>query len=63
MNQPEKINPLSIDPAKINNAVLQRLIKEVQHEIKNDINSYNRVHNRHNRSSNGNTISHATTAP
>lgn len=43
--------PLILDAAGIDNAVLKRLISEVQYEQKAGINSYNRVHNRHNRSS------------
>lgn len=31
------------------NAVLQRLIKEVAHDKKNNVLAYDRVHNRHNR--------------
>lgn len=40
---------LSIDANKVPNEVLKRLIKEVQHDHNNNIRSYNRTHNRHNR--------------
>ena len=36
-------------PAKLSNVVLQRLIEEVKCENQNNISSYNRTHNRHNR--------------
>jgi len=38
-----------LDLAKIQSAVLNRLVKEVAYEKENEINSYNRLHNRHNR--------------
>ena len=40
---------LSIDASNIPNAVLKRLIEEVQYESQNNISAYNRSHNRHNR--------------
>ena len=44
--------PLSIDPSKIESAVLRRLIDEVKYEqATGNVNAYNRIHNRHNRSS------------
>ncbi|WP_197413351.1 YhhA family cyclophane-containing RiPP [Pedobacter sp. Leaf176] len=41
--------PLTIDPSKMDNAVLRRLIGEIDFEGANQINAYNRTHNRHNR--------------
>lgn len=41
--------PLAIDPGKMDNAVLKRLIGEIDFERTNMVNSYNRTHNRHNR--------------
>jgi hypothetical protein len=44
---------ISIRPNQMDNAVLKRLIKEIDFEKKengsNKINAYNRTHNRHNR--------------
>jgi hypothetical protein len=40
---------LIIDASSVDNAVLQRLIKEVQSEVTNHPHAYNRAHNRHNR--------------
>lgn len=40
---------LMIDPSKMDNAVLKRLIGEIDFERANQINAYNRTHNRHNR--------------
>jgi hypothetical protein len=40
---------IAIDATKINNAVLKRLISEIDFDRQNQINSYNRTHNRHNR--------------
>lgn len=40
---------LVIDPNKMDNAVLKRLIGEIDFERTNMVNSYNRTHNRHNR--------------
>lgn len=40
---------ISIDPTKINNAVLRRLINEIDFDRQNQVNAYNRTHNRHNR--------------
>lgn len=40
---------ISIDAAKMDNAVLKRLIGEIDFEKENRIHSYNRTHNRHNR--------------
>lgn len=41
--------PLIIDPAKMDNAVLKRLIGEIDFEKANRLHAYNRTHNRHNR--------------
>jgi hypothetical protein len=41
--------PIIIDPAKMDNEVLKRLIGEINFEKENRIHSYNRTHNRHNR--------------
>ncbi|WP_316845522.1 YhhA family cyclophane-containing RiPP [Pedobacter psychrodurus] len=41
--------PLTIDPAKMDNEVLKRLIGEIDFDRANKVNSYNRTHNRHNR--------------
>ncbi len=38
-----------IDPVKMDNEVLKRLIGEINFERENRIHSYNRTHNRHNR--------------
>jgi hypothetical protein len=43
-------HPISVDASAIPNAVLKRLIDEVQFENQNNISAYNRSHNRHNRS-------------
>ena len=44
------VSNLAIDPSQIDNAVLRRLISEVQFEKKQgDVSAYNRTHNRHNR--------------
>jgi hypothetical protein len=45
-NEPNKI---LIDPKTMDNAVLARLIGEIDFEKENRIHSYNRTHNRHNR--------------
>jgi hypothetical protein len=42
-------NSLTLNIDEIPNNVLQRLIKEVQHEASNNISAYNRTHSRHNR--------------
>jgi predicted GNAT superfamily acetyltransferase len=43
-------NPLALDVSKIESAVLRRLINEVQSAQKaGDVEAYNRIHNRHNR--------------
>jgi hypothetical protein len=42
-------NELLIDPKTMDNAVLARLIGEIDFERENRIHSYNRTHNRHNR--------------
>jgi len=44
-----KTKPISIDAAKIDNAVLKRLIGEIDFDRQNHVNAYNRTHNRHNR--------------
>jgi len=44
-----KPHSISIDASQIPNAVLKRLIEEVQYENQNNISAYNRSHNRHNR--------------
>ncbi len=40
---------LIIDPANMDNAVLKRLIGEIDFEKVNRLHAYNRTHNRHNR--------------
>ncbi len=40
---------LTVDPAEVDNVVLNRLIIEVQSEKENHLHHYNRQHNRHNR--------------
>lgn len=40
---------LSLDPSKIDNSLLKRLIGEIEFEKDNRVNAYNRTHNRHNR--------------
>ena len=40
---------LALNPDKIDNAVLKRLVSEVQFDAHNQVNAYNRTHNRHNR--------------
>jgi hypothetical protein len=40
---------ISIDANKIDNAVLKRLINEIDFDRQSQINAYNRTHNRHNR--------------
>ncbi len=49
--QPESNNDkvIVLDPTKMDNEVLKRLIGEIDFENKNRIQSYNRTHNRHNR--------------
>jgi len=42
-------NEILIDPKIMDNAVLARLIGEIDFEKENRIHSYNRTHNRHNR--------------
>jgi hypothetical protein len=42
-------NSIVVNADSFDNAVLKRLISEVQSEKRNDINAYNRTHNRHNR--------------
>jgi len=46
---PTEQEPLSLDAGAIDNVVLKRLIEEVQFDKENNINAYNRTHNRHNR--------------
>lgn len=40
---------VSIDASKMDNAVLKRLIGEIDFEKENRLHAYNRTHNRHNR--------------
>lgn len=47
--QQTKSASLAIELEKIPSVVLQRLIEEVQYERENNIQAYNRTHNRHNR--------------
>jgi hypothetical protein len=49
--QPEQKEqqPLIINPANMDNAVLKRLIGEIDFEKVNRLHAYNRTHNRHNR--------------
>ena len=42
-------NTTSVNINEVPNAVLQRLIKEVEYDKKNNVLAYDRVHNRHNR--------------
>lgn len=44
-----KTKTINVDATKIDNAVLKRLIGEIDFERRNEINAYNRTHNRHNR--------------
>lgn len=46
---PNEEQPLSIDADKMDNAVLKRLIGEIDFEKANRLHAYNRTHNRHNR--------------
>ena len=41
--------PIIIDASKMDNAVLKRLIGEIDFEKENRLHAYNRTHNRHNR--------------
>jgi hypothetical protein len=38
-----------IEPSKLNNSLLERLIEEVKNDNANNIFAYDRSHNRHNR--------------
>jgi len=44
-----KDKSITIDVTKIDNAVLKRLIGEIDFDRENNVNAYNRTHNRHNR--------------
>jgi len=48
-NAKENAKSICIDPTKMDNSVLKRLIEEIDFERQNQVNSYNRTHNRHNR--------------
>jgi arsenate reductase-like glutaredoxin family protein len=48
-NNAIKASPIAIDAKKIDNAVLKRLIGEIDFDRENHVNAYNRTHNRHNR--------------
>lgn len=43
------VKPITVGAAKIDNAVLKRLISEIDFERQNHVNAYNRTHDRHNR--------------
>lgn len=47
--EPDGALSIKLDPSQIDNAVLKRLISEVQFEEVNHVHAYNRTHNRHNR--------------
>lgn len=47
---PKPADPIVIEPAMMDNAVLKRLIEEVRGEMPDRVHAYNRSHNRHNRS-------------
>jgi hypothetical protein len=47
--QPCAAPTLVLDASEVDNAVLSRLIGEVQTEKENHLHAYNRQHNRHNR--------------
>lgn len=49
MRLPNLPDPLTIDPATVDNAVLRRLITEVQQEMGARPGAYDRIHQRHNR--------------
>lgn len=49
MRLPNLPDPLTIDPATVDNAVLRRLITEVQQELGARPGAYDRIHQRHNR--------------
>ncbi|MGV3613425.1 MAG: YhhA family cyclophane-containing RiPP [Fluviicola sp.] len=42
-------NKVIMDVKDVDNAVLERLLKEIDFEKRSNINAYNRTHNRHNR--------------
>lgn len=44
-----KNETIEVNASDVSNAVLKRLIKEVEIEKENNVNAYNRLHNRHNR--------------
>ena len=49
-NQINKSNTLiAMDASEVQNAVLKRLLEEVQNDGSNYVNAYNRTHSRHNR--------------
>jgi len=48
-NAAQEQSPIKIEISKMDNAVLKRLIGEIDFENENRIHSYNRTHNRHNR--------------
>lgn len=47
---------INLDPDKISNAVLKRLVEEVKFDAENGTGKYNRTHNRHNRNSGSNGV-------
>lgn len=51
LHQPAKASEemLIIPVQQVPNALLARLIQEVQHETQSTLTAYNRTHNRHNR--------------
>lgn len=50
-NEPgmRQLDTLVVEPAKMPNALLERLIREVKTEAQSNVLAYNRTHNRHNR--------------
>lgn len=48
-NTEPNVATLSVNAGNVDSAVLKRLIEEVQFEQANNVNAYNRTHNRHNR--------------
>lgn len=43
------VDNFAVDASQIDNAVLKRLISEIDFDKENKISAYNRTHNRHNR--------------
>ena len=47
--QADTTQEIILDASQVDNAVLKRLIEEIQIDKENGLHSYNRTHNRHNR--------------